>query len=243
VREKISTRLAATAAAATLGTLATKTATGTTAAGASGGAMASGAGIAAGAVAKGVVAVVLLGAAATTIASAVNRRGETHAVHATPPSAAPVPPAPPILRGAPHATHNEPEKRDPPVVAIPTMPPAPPSVPSTDLPLRALARDRVSATPIAPPVPEAARSAPQPSELELLEAMNAALARGDAAATLGLASEHARLYPAGALVEEREGARALALCLVGTTSVAQEFLNAHPGSPLVGRLRTACSGQ
>jgi hypothetical protein len=94
-----------------------------------------------------------------------------------------------------------------------------------------------------PPVPAAQSlrpSAPEPSELQLVEAMNAALARGDAAATLGLASEHSRLYPAGVLSQEREGARALALCMTGTTAPASDFVRAHPGSPLVGRMRAMC---
>jgi hypothetical protein len=81
-------------------------------------------------------------------------------------------------------------------------------------------------------------------EVSLLEAADAELRRGDADAALARLAEHAARYPSGALVYEREGVRAIALCrsgrLVEGRAVADRFLGSARKSSLANRVRTAC---
>src|SRR5438128_863655 len=73
----------------------------------------------------------------------------------------------------------------------------------------------------------------------------AELRRGDADAALARLAEHAVRYPSGALVYEREGVRAIALCRSGRIAegraVADRFLGSARKSSLAMRVRTACA--
>jgi hypothetical protein len=57
-------------------------------------------------------------------------------------------------------------------------------------------------------------------------------------------AEHAAQYPSGALREEREGIRVVALCRAGREAegkaAAERFLARSPRSTLVARIRAAC---
>lgn len=58
-----------------------------------------------------------------------------------------------------------------------------------------------------------------------------------------LATEHARAFPRGALLPEREAIEALVSCARdrSTTTTSARFLERHAGSPLAARVRDACS--
>ena len=80
-------------------------------------------------------------------------------------------------------------------------------------------------------------------EIALLKKMRAALNADDTTRVLELAAEHAKSYPQGALAPERRGLKVIAQCnsgRAGADEAAASFLRAHPGSPLVDRVRTAC---
>jgi hypothetical protein len=74
--------------------------------------------------------------------------------------------------------------------------------------------------------------------------MQAALRDGDTQRVLMLVNDHERRFPIGMLAPEREAARALALCtgtnLFDAARIGQAFLDAHPRSPLAGRVRETC---
>jgi hypothetical protein len=104
---------------------------------------------------------------------------------------------------------------------------------------------------VAPAPVERAPSAPRATsdlegEARLLEQADADLRRGDANAALGRLAEHAAKYPAGALREEREGMRVVALCRAGRAAegnaAAERFLARSPRSALATRIRAACGG-
>jgi hypothetical protein len=106
------------------------------------------------------------------------------------------------------------------------------------------ARSRSPVPPIdrAPRVP---RTTPDlEGEARLLEQADADLRRGDANAALARLAEHAAQYPGGALREEREGVRVVALCRAGRQEegkvAAERFLARSPRSALVPRIRAAC---
>jgi len=80
-------------------------------------------------------------------------------------------------------------------------------------------------------------------EVHLLEQADAELRRGDNGAAIERLNEHALRYPSGALSEEREGVRAIALCRGGKVegkSMADRFLAATRKSALANRVRAAC---
>jgi hypothetical protein len=71
--------------------------------------------------------------------------------------------------------------------------------------------------------------------------MDAALRAGDGARALRLADDHERRFPDGLLVEEREGARVVARCSSApSAAAADEFLRAHPRSPMRVRILSVC---
>jgi hypothetical protein len=80
------------------------------------------------------------------------------------------------------------------------------------------------------------------NEIELIGRARAALPR-DPAAALALLDEHRREFPRGALVEERDAIRVLALAALGRIEQArheaQMFLRAYPFSPHAERVRRA----
>ena len=84
------------------------------------------------------------------------------------------------------------------------------------------------------------------AEAALLQAAQTALASGAPAAALLQLEQHARESPAGALAQEREALRVVALCAAGREregrAEAATFLRAHAGSVLAERVRGACDG-
>ncbi|RYZ01979.1 MAG: hypothetical protein EOO73_33590 [Myxococcales bacterium] len=110
----------------------------------------------------------------------------------------------------------------------------------------------VPATPsresIAPEPPSAAKptlptkpAATVPSEADLLEQARAALKSGDSARALARATEHARRYPRGVLVQEREVLAIQALRGLGRQADAERraeaFAKAYPGSAFQRKLQ------
>jgi hypothetical protein len=83
-------------------------------------------------------------------------------------------------------------------------------------------------------------------ELRLVRAAQAQLSAGRAEGALATLAEHARLYPQGALREERAAARVLALCALGRGEQAKReadaFVRVAPHSPYAGGLRRPCEG-
>lgn len=82
------------------------------------------------------------------------------------------------------------------------------------------------------------------AEAESLARAQAALQRGEPDDALTVLTAHARRFPRGALREEHDALRAIALCAADRAregrGEAQAFLRAHPTSPLAERVRTAC---
>jgi len=82
-------------------------------------------------------------------------------------------------------------------------------------------------------------------EARLLEEADAELRAGNPQAALRPLAEHAARYPNGALSDERDGIRAIALCRGGRTSegtaAAERFLSGTRKTSLASRVRTACN--
>jgi hypothetical protein len=82
-------------------------------------------------------------------------------------------------------------------------------------------------------------------EASLLEDADAALRAGNPNLALARLADHAAKYPAGALSDEREGIRAIALCragrLVDGRAAADRILSATRKTSLAARVRTACT--
>jgi outer membrane protein assembly factor BamD (BamD/ComL family) len=78
----------------------------------------------------------------------------------------------------------------------------------------------------------------------LLRQAQQELRGGHPGRALGPLSEHTRRFPRGALAEEREALRAVALCHTelgpGARAMARSFLRSWPDSPLGDRVRAAC---
>jgi hypothetical protein len=104
--------------------------------------------------------------------------------------------------------------------------------------------------PVASPVKPAVSATADPPEGDtgpetaLLADMQAALREADSKRVLSLVAEHERLFPRSSFAPEREGARTLALCVgadhFNAARIGQAFLDAHPLSPLAGRVRGTC---
>lgn len=81
-------------------------------------------------------------------------------------------------------------------------------------------------------------------EAEALARAQAAIQGGRAEEALSLLSDYARRFPDGALREEHDALRALALCTAGRRiegrGEARAFLRAHGGSALAERVRRGC---
>jgi TolA-binding protein len=110
-------------------------------------------------------------------------------------------------------------------------------------------------------IPSASAPAPSPAapstsavkarsiqdELRLIRAAQQHIHRNESRAALALLAEHGRRYPSGALAEEREASRAIALCQQGDVAAARKqakrFVERSPNSPLVDRVRTPCSAK
>lgn len=82
------------------------------------------------------------------------------------------------------------------------------------------------------------------AEAEALARAQAAIQGGEAEAALVELAGYARRFPQGALHEEHDALRAIALCAAGRSregrGEAQAFLRARPGSALAERVRGAC---
>jgi hypothetical protein len=106
---------------------------------------------------------------------------------------------------------------------------------------RPVGRKKVVA-PIEPATPETLAA-----ETSLLRRARAALAGGNAAGCLSLLSQHAKRFPIGVLAEERDALRVVALCSHGRIEdgkkAAATFRRVHPGSPLRGRVDSACTSE
>ncbi|MDH5673784.1 MAG: hypothetical protein OEZ06_16630 [Myxococcales bacterium] len=107
------------------------------------------------------------------------------------------------------------------------------------------------AAPQASPAPPTAsnRAATDPGlgrELTLIRIATAAVHRGQHGRALQALRDHARDFPSGALTQEREGLRVLALCGSDRLEAGRRarglFLERHPHSPLAARVRNACGG-
>jgi hypothetical protein len=85
------------------------------------------------------------------------------------------------------------------------------------------------------------------AELALLERIRAALVAAEPQRALKLTVEHARTFPDGAMVEERNGLHAVAQCEAGQVergrASARGFLSRYPKSTLAERVHSACLTQ
>jgi hypothetical protein len=96
---------------------------------------------------------------------------------------------------------------------------------------------------------ESMRLAPpaDPGDLALVADMQRALRQGDPRRALAAVHEHEARFPASDLAPERDGVRAIALCAAASprdaARVGQAFVDAHPRSTLVGRVRAACGAR
>jgi hypothetical protein len=83
-------------------------------------------------------------------------------------------------------------------------------------------------------------------EMRLMSEARAALGAGDAARAIGLLKDHAKAFPRGAFVLEREVSWITALCALGKTDAARTradgFLRKHGRHPLAAKVRASCGG-
>ena len=143
----------------------------------------------------------------------------------------------------------------------PVLAPAPPAEPAP-IAIAEAAAPRVVVRPAAhvrsAPAPVAAETAVEPvpaelvaaapstlaEEVRLLSSAQRALNEGDPTTALARLAEHGRRFPSGTMAEERDAARALALCRAGRREEAQaaaaRFLADRPTSPLAARVRASC---
>jgi RNA polymerase sigma-70 factor (ECF subfamily) len=82
------------------------------------------------------------------------------------------------------------------------------------------------------------------AEIELLRAVQLKIQAGDGLAALALLDRHDSLHASGVLIQERQAARILALCLLGRIPEAQReadaFAHEWPRSPHLSRVRASC---
>jgi hypothetical protein len=118
-----------------------------------------------------------------------------------------------------------------------TVPPPPLDPTAPARPLRSVAR-----RPSTSAAPASSLNLPTlADEARLVHEGVAALRAGEPGRALTLFDAHAALYPRGALAEERAAERVFALADLGRAAearaAAEEFLRAHPASPLAARVR------
>jgi hypothetical protein len=153
------------------------------------------------------------------------------------PSLEPTPPSEPVLALAPPA---EPA----PIATTQTAAPrvvVRPAAPVRSVPAPLAAEPAVEPAPVEP---VAAAPSTLAEEVRLLSSAQRALNEGDPTTALARLAEHGRRFPAGTMAEERDAARALALCRAGRRDEAQaaaaRFLADRPTSPLAARVRASC---
>jgi hypothetical protein len=182
-------------------------------------------------------------------------------------TSAPAPMTQNAITPAPQDPSREPPMASPSPAVVIATPPVPATPSATVVPRQAMVpaspRQPVSPRPVAPTIGtsiETYRALPAPvvesrpvpiapttleAETRLVHAGLAALHGGDAVRALALFDEHARTFPNGVLAEERDVERIEALCSLGRSdgvrAAATQFLRAHPGSPLVARVRASCA--
>jgi hypothetical protein len=178
--------------------------------------------------------------APVTVASAVVQKpARPHPAVAAPLALAPRPEvsAPPAKAGSPALNAGR-------VLDVPVSearPPAPaPAKRIDDSPAPAV----VGPTGVQPAASSSRRGSPTRAvadEAALVHASLVARRSGHPAQALELLDRHMLLFPQGVLAQERDAERALVLADLGRTADARvaidEFLRAHPGSPLAARLR------
>jgi hypothetical protein len=74
--------------------------------------------------------------------------------------------------------------------------------------------------------------------------MNAALRAANPAEALALCKAHAKRWPRGLFIEEREAVRAIASCSLRThdaAKLATRFLDKHSQAPTADRVAAACA--
>lgn len=151
-------------------------------------------------------------------------------------------PVPSVVAAAPPSALSAPSPPEP--VASPLT--VATAVAPLATPAPAPAPSAVAAAPakVSPPARSAEASADPAEELALVRSMQQALRSGNASQALTLAGEHARRFPRGTLVEEREGVRAIAQCqLAAPTARAQvlaAFSQRFASSPYAARVKAAC---
>ena len=83
------------------------------------------------------------------------------------------------------------------------------------------------------------------AEVAILRRVSAALRSGDPKGALAAVGEHARRFPNGALSEERDTERIVALCALGRRDDAaratERFDRAYPSSSHESTIRAACA--
>ena len=92
--------------------------------------------------------------------------------------------------------------------------------------------------------PSSTHGADSAEELTLVRAMQQALRSGNPSEALALAADHARRFPRGMLLEEREGVRAVAQCQLASPAARGAILTAFARhfatSPYGARVKAAC---
>lgn len=127
----------------------------------------------------------------------------------------------------------------PPTSAVPVPEDSPTSRPEPDPTPRRKSSPVLEDMPVTAPTASALAA-----EAALLQRAQTALAAGVPASALVQLEQHAREFPTGVLVQEREALRVVALCAAGREpegrAEAAIFLRAHAGSVLAERVRGAC---
>jgi len=133
----------------------------------------------------------------------------------------------------------------------PTLPEPPASVALVDAPLPSSSAAVVAPAPRSSYAPSARAAHDADSdgsvaaEVALLRKVSAALRAGDPKSALAGADEHARRFPNGALSEERDMERILALCALDRRDEAaratERFSRAYPSSSHGARIHAACA--
>ncbi|MBI5545893.1 MAG: hypothetical protein HY901_18545 [Deltaproteobacteria bacterium] len=173
------------------------------------------------------------------------QQGEARAPRVLPSPVLPAPRAPPAASPATEA--------ESPTTSATATPPAPSPAPraarpkaQTFAPLDLTTADHAAQPSEEPgPSPAATAQGTLADELRLLREAQIAAKEGSPRRTLELLDEHARLYPQGALREERTAARIVALCARGRLAEAAEeaevFLDENPSSPYASKVRDSCA--
>ena len=134
----------------------------------------------------------------------------------------------------------------PPIVDAPSVDAPRVDAPSIDVRPAELPRPRPRREPAAAAPVQQPESEPSvdPAEILALRAAQRLLAQ-DPALALAQLERHGAEYPRSSLAPQRAVARMNALCQLGRVdearAVADDFIAAHPSSPLLARVRSVCT--